>query len=55
MREALIKLLKVKSLMTICVMGVFTYCAVTGQLQPESVTSVIMMVFAFYFAKKDHE
>lgn len=48
-------LLKVKSIMTLTVMAVFVYMAVTGQLSNELTSSVIIAVITYYFAKKDVE
>lgn len=46
-------LLKVKSIMTITVMGVFVYGTVTKQLPPELTSSVITAVITYYFTKKE--
>lgn len=46
-------LLKVKSIMTITVMAVFVYMAVTDQLAPELTSSVITAVITYYFTKKE--
>ena len=48
-------LLKVKSIMTLTVMAVFAYMAVTGQLSNELTSSVITAVITYYFTKKDVE
>lgn len=53
MKKALINLLKVKSIITILVMGVFTYLAVTNQLQTETVSAVIMAIITYYFTKRE--
>lgn len=53
MMKELKALLKVKSLMTICVMGVFTYMAVTRQLPTEITASTITAVITYYFTKKE--
>ena len=45
-------LLKVKSLMTITVMGVFAYKAVTKQLDTAVTSSVITAVITYYFTKE---
>lgn len=56
MKETFIKLLKVKSLMTICVMGVFTYLAITEKLDTAVTTSVISAVITYYFTRtRDNE
>ncbi|MFR7589855.1 MAG: hypothetical protein ACLUVC_00280 [Longibaculum sp.] len=51
--EELKALLKVKSLMTLTVMGVFVYGTLTKQLPPELISSVITAVITYYFTKKD--
>ena len=45
-------LLKVKCLMTITVMGVFAYMAVTKQLDTAVTSSVITAVITYYFTKE---
>lgn len=47
-------LLKVKSIMTLTVMGVFVYGTVTKQLPPELTSSVITAVITYYFTKKEN-
>lgn len=46
-------LLKVKSLMTLTVMVVFAYMAVTKQLPTEVTASTITAVTTYYFTKKE--
>lgn len=48
-------LLKVKSLMTLTVMGVFAYMAVTKQLPTEVTSSTIAAVTTYYFTKEKIE
>lgn len=48
-------LLKVKSLMTLTIMGVFVYGTVTKQLPPELTSSVITAVITYYFTKKENQ
>lgn len=48
-------LLKVKSIMTLTVMGVFVYGTVTRQLPPELTSSVITAVITYYFTKKENQ
>ena len=55
MKDALIKLLKVKSLMTIAVMLVFTILALKGTISDELVASVITAVITYYFTKQKEE
>ena len=51
MKQAFIKLLKVKSLMTIAVMAVFVVLALTHNMSDELVASVITAVITYYFTK----
>lgn len=53
MKKALINLLKVKSLMTICVMTVFTILALKSKIPNELISSVITAIITYYFTKKD--
>ena len=53
MKEAIINLLKVKSLMTICIMIVFVILSLNDKLDPALIASVISAVITFYFAKKE--
>ena len=55
MKNALIKLLKVKSIMTIAVLTVFVILALTRQISDELITSVITAVITYYFAKKENK
>lgn len=55
MRNALIGLLKVKSLMTIAVMVVFVILALTNKMSDELVASVITAVITYYFTKKENK
>ena len=42
-------LIKVKTLVTLAVMAVFTYLAVTGAITADNVMIVVSTVIAFYF------
>ena len=53
MKNALINLLKVKSLMTIAVMIVFVVLALSNKINESLTASVITAVITYYFAKKD--
>ena len=53
MKQAFIKLLKVKSLMTIAVMVVFVTLALTNKMSDELVASVITAVITYYFTKEN--
>lgn len=47
--EQLVKLLKVKSIISLVVISVFAVLALTGVLPADSVMIVITMVVSFYF------
>lgn len=56
MKNAFIKLLKVKSLVTIILTAVFAYLSVVGVIKGEQFLVIFTTVIAFYFgtqAKKD--
>lgn len=55
MKNALIRLLKVKSIMTIAIMIVFVILALTGKMSDELVASVITAVITYYFTKRDED
>lgn len=55
MKNAIINLLKVKSLMTIAVMVVFVVLSLKEKLEPTLTASVITAVITYYFTKKDIE
>ena len=55
MKNAFVKLLKVKSLMTIAIMIVFVVLALSGKMSDELVASVITAVITYYFTKKDEK
>lgn len=55
MKDAFIKLLKVKSLMTIAVMFVFVVLALNGTMSDELIASVITAVITYYFTKQKEE
>ncbi len=42
-------LIKVKTIVTLVVIGVFATLALTGALQPDTVMTIVSMVVAFYF------
>ena len=48
-----INLLKVKSIITFMVGGVFTYLAITGKIESKDTFAIVVMMFTFYFAKAD--
>lgn len=48
-KEALVKLLKVKSLVTIALIVTFCALAFTGVISGEQVNNIVMIVVSFYF------
>lgn len=50
----LANLIKVKTIVTLAVMAVFVYLAVTGAISPDNVMIVVSTVIAFYFGTQ-HE
>lgn len=58
MKDALIKLLKVKSLVTLIVVIIFAYLCITGQISADLFLPVLTMIISFYFgvqSTKDKE
>ncbi len=53
MKNVLKNLLKIKSIVTIAVTGVFIYCTINDTLSTEQIMVIVTMVITFYFAKKD--
>lgn len=49
MKDAIIKLLKVKSLVTLIVVVVFAWLCVTGQIGADLFLPVLTMIISFYF------
>ncbi len=49
MKDELTRLLRVKTVVTFTVIGVFAYLALTGALRSEDVMLVVTTVVAFYF------
>ena len=48
-KEALVKLFKVKSLVTVALISTFCALAFTGVITGEQVNNIVMMVVSFYF------
>ena len=53
-KKNLANLLKVKTLVTLCVIGVFVYLSVSGSIASENAMIIISMVVSFYFGTQ-HE
>lgn len=50
----LANLIKVKTIVTLVIIAVFAYLALTGKVEPENVMYVVTTVIAFYFGTQ-HE
>lgn len=48
-------LLKVKTIVTMVVIGVFAAMALTGKFQPDTVMTIVTMVIAFYFGTQNEK
>lgn len=53
-KNNLADLLKVKTLVTLIVVGVFATLAMTGKIEPDAVTNITLIVVGFYFGTQ-HE
>ena len=53
MKDALTKLLKVKSILSILCAALLVYCTITNKIDGKDALTIIVMVFTYYFAKKD--
>jgi uncharacterized membrane protein len=51
-KEALVKLLKVKSIISITLIGAFIALAFTGDITGEQVNNLALMVVSFFFGKQ---
>ena len=49
MIEYLRNLLKIKSIVTIAITGLFVYMAITGKLNGEQVLNIFAIIIGFYF------
>ena len=49
MLKNIVELVKVKTIVTIIVLAVWAYLAVTGVISADAVNNVTLMVIAFYF------
>lgn len=55
MKERIAKLIDLKSIVTLCLTGLLIYGLVSGKFDSNDVMTIIVMVFTFYFAKKDNK
>ena len=53
MKEAIIKLIKVKSLLSIVCAALMVYCTVTGKIDGKDAMVIISMIFTYYFTRKN--
>ena len=49
MLEQIIKLIDVKSIMTLVFSGVFCYLSAVGKINPEQFLTIFTMIVSFYF------
>lgn len=47
--ENIAALVKVKSLVTFCILAVWMALALAGKIEPTNVTNIALMVISFYF------
>ena len=55
MKDKLAKLIDLKSIVTLCLTGLLIYGLVSGKFDASDVMTIIVMVFTFYFAKKENK
>ena len=53
MLKNIVELIKVKTIVTIIVLAVWAYLAVTGAISADAVNNVTLMVIAFYFGTQN--
>ncbi len=53
MKEAIIELLKVKTLISLSAMAVFCYLSVISKIEPKDFMLVLMAIITYYFNKKE--
>ncbi len=51
--EKVAKLIDLKSIVTLILTGLLVYGLLANKFDPNDVMTIIVMVFTFYFAKKD--
>lgn len=55
MKEALVNLLKVKSIVTLCITAVFCYLAIIGQITGEQLMLIFSTIIGFYFGTQSEK
>lgn len=53
MKERIAKLIDLKSIVTLCLTALLIYGLVANKFDPNDVMTIIVMVFTFYFSKKE--
>lgn len=53
MKEAIVKLLKVKSVLSLVCAALLCYCTITGKIEGKDALVIIATVFTYYFTKRD--
>jgi len=51
-KDKLARLIDVKTVVTFTVIGVFSYLAVIGKIEPKDFMGVVLMIVTFFFAKQ---
>ena len=54
MKNAIVKLIKVKTLVTLILTGVFAYLGIVGKIDPKEFITVFTVIISFYFGTQ-HE
>ena len=55
MINKLIKLINLKTIITLALTGVFSFLTVTGKVSPESFLSIFTVVIGFYFGHQSNK
>lgn len=53
MKDALTKLINLKTILSLVCSGLLVYCTVSGKIDGKEAFAIIVMVFTYYFNKKD--
>lgn len=55
MKANIANLIKVKTIVTLVVIAVFAYLAITGAITPDNVMIIVSTVIAFYFGSQSEK
>lgn len=55
MKDAIIKLLKVKTILSLLFSATTCYLAISGKIEMETFMALTMAIITYYFTKKDTE